>query len=357
MPGLVDAHTHITVNSRFGVPLSAHFDLDSTTAVLRGAMNLRSDLATGVTTTRALGDRPGVERAFRDAVERGEAPGPRLRVCCRALRPSHGTAPFLAAPADGERDLVLRLRENLAQGADWAKLFVTNVRRGNTFEDYLRGDLTDTPAYARAEVEAAVAASHDLGMPVAVHAIGGPAMRWAMEAGVDSVEHGNLLGAADIELFVKSGAYLSDPNLQLFFDSEVGFESFDTWSWDWWRARVDHARELTARYLPEAIRSGVRVCLGSDSTHATLWREARALAALGVPHVRVLEALTVNPATMLGMADSVGTLEPGKLADLVAVEGDPLEDIESLRRVRMVMVAGVPMEGLLCGADPVFLEP
>ena len=356
MPGLIDSHVHITVNNRFKIPLSAHFDLDQTTAVLRGAMNLRSDLATGVTTMRALGDRPGVEKAFKDAIDRGETVGPRLRVCVRALRPSHGTAPFLCCPADGEAELGLKIRENFAGGADWTKLFITNVRAGDTFEDYLRGDLTNIPAYSRGEIEAAIVASHDLGLPVAAHAIGGPAMRWAMAAGIDSIEHANLLEAEDVELFVKSGAYLSDPNLQLFFDPEVGFESFETWHWDWWRPRVERARELTARYLPEAVRAGVKVCLGTDSTHATLWREAKALVGLGVSPVEVLKTMTTHPAEMLGMADQIGRIAPGKWADLVAVEGNPLDEIACLKQVRMVMKAGNPVADVLNGASDVFSD-
>ena len=97
MPGLIDSHTHVTVNNRFQIPLSEHFEMDQVTATLRGAMNLRSDLATGVTTMRALGDRPGVEKAFQTAIDRKEAIGPRLKICVRALRPSHGTAPFLSS--------------------------------------------------------------------------------------------------------------------------------------------------------------------------------------------------------------------------------------------------------------------
>ncbi len=275
MPALIDSHVHITINNRFLLPLSTHFDLDATTAVLRGAMNLRSDLNTGVTTMRTLGDRPGVEKAFQGAIDCGEAVGPRLKVCVRALRPSHGTAPFLCFPADGEEELALKIRENFSRGADWTKLFITNVRQGDSYQDYIRGDLTDVAAYSRREINAAIAISHDLGLPVAAHAIGGPAMRWAMEAGIDSVEHANLLTEEDVALFVKSGAYLSDPNLQLFFDDEIGFASFDTWAWDWWRERVERARELTAKYIPEAVRAGVKVCLGTDSTHATLWREAK----------------------------------------------------------------------------------
>ena len=356
MPALIDSHVHITINNRFELPLSAHFDLDATTAVLRGAMNLRSDLASGVTTMRVLGDRPGIEKAFQGAIDRGEAVGPRLQVCVRALRPSHGTAPFLCFPADGEVELALKIRENFAQGADWTKLFITNVRQGDAYEDYIRGDLTDVPAYSRREIETAIAASHDLGIPVAAHAIGGPAMRWALEAGIDSIEHANLSTEEDVALFAKSGAYLSDPNLQLFFDDEVGFATFPTWAWDWWRDRVKRARDSTAEHLPEAIRAGVKVCLGTDSTHATLWREAKALVGLGVSETDALKAVTTNTAEMLGMADRVGHLRAGMFADAIALSGNPLEDIACLRDVKLVMKAGEVVTDVLCGASGVFSD-
>ena len=340
LPGLVDAHAHITADSSYRIPVMAHFEIDLPTAVLRGSMNLRKDLASGVTTMRTLGDRPGVERRFRDAIERGEIPGPRLVICARALGPSHGTARFLRASADGVDELTKCIRENVALGAQALKLFVTNVQTGDTFEDYLRGDLTTVPAYSKRELVAAVSEAHTLGMHVAGHTIGGPGMRWAMEAGIDSVEHANLLEEQDIECFVKYGTYLGDPNLQVFFDDETGFETFDTWQWGWWRERVVKAREQTRTYLPKAIEAGVKVCLGTDSTHASLWREAKHLTGIGASTQHALLAVTKNGAQLLGMADRVGTLEPGKLADVISVRGDPLEDITALRDVKLVMKAG-----------------
>jgi imidazolonepropionase-like amidohydrolase len=340
MAAMVDPHTHITINNSYGIPLSEHFDFDYATAVLRGADNLRRDLETGVTTMRALGDRIGIEKSFRDTVERGELEAPRLQVCVRALRPSHGTAPFLAYPADGPEELTRKIGENIDDGADWTKLFVTNVRDGESFEDYLRGDLTDVAAYSKREIETAIAYSHDRGIPVCAHAIGGDAMRWAMEAGIESIEHANLLTEQDVDLFVKSGAYLSDPNLQLFFDSESGFESFGSWEWDWWRERVEIARELISRWMPEAVKAGVKICLATDSTHATLWRDAKCLVGLGVSEIDALKAVTVNGAEMMGLSDDVGKVAPRMRADLIAIDGNPLEDIESLRRIRMVMKDG-----------------
>ena len=304
-------------------------------------------MATGVTTMRALGDRADVELRFRDTIDRGEIVGPRLVISYQALRPSHGTAKFLGVPVDGVDALRKRIRENFSEGAQCVKIFLTNIQNGDRYEDYLRSDLTGVPAYSREEIYAAVDEAHRLGMTIAGHAIGGPAMRWAMEAGIDSVEHANLLDEEDIECFLRSGTVLSDPNLNLFFDPEVGFESFASWQLDWWRPRVIKAREQTERYLPQAIRAGVKVCLATDSSHGVLWREVGLLVKLGISPAEALLTVTRNSAELLRMSDRVGTLEPGKYADMIALDGDPLADISALQRVAMVMKGGRQYQNLL----------
>lgn len=340
MPGLIDSHCHITANSKYRMTLKEQHTIDLPTAVLRGSMNLRSDLAAGVTTMRTLGDIGDVELRFRDAIQREEIPGPRLVICIRALRPSHGTAPFLATAADGPDEIRKMIRQNFSMGANVVKLFVSNVSNGLTDQDYRRGDLTQVPAYSREELFAAIGEAHDLGMRVAGHAIGGPAMRWAMEAGIDSVEHANMLEEQDIEYLVKYGTRISDPNLQLFFDDETGFSSRENYKQDWWREKVIAARKMTEDYLPKAMQAGVKVCLAVDSTHSFLWKEAKYLAALAASNIEALKAVTKNNAELLGMQDSIGTLESGKLADIIAVRGDPLKDITVLKDVRLVIKGG-----------------
>jgi imidazolonepropionase-like amidohydrolase len=317
-----------------------HYLLDLPTAVLRGSMNLREDLAAGVTTVRTLGDREDVERRFRDTIERGEIPGPRLVISIRALAPSHGTARFLATQVDGMEPLKRAIRENFAMGAQVVKLFVTNVQAGDSSEDYLRGDLTGVPAYSREELVAAIDEAHTLGMTVAGHGIGGPGLRWAMEAGIDSLEHVNLIEEEDIEWVLKSGTFISDPNLQLFFDEETGFETRDSWRFDWWREKVIKSRHQTRYVMTKAIEAGVKICLGTDSTHGTLWKEAKHLVGLGISAQTALLAVTKNSAELLGMTDQIGTLAAGKCADVIALQGNPLEDIIALREVRMVMKDG-----------------
>ena len=97
---------------------------------------------------------------------------------------------------------------------------------------------------------------------------------------------------------------------------------------------------MTARWMPEAVKAGVKICLATDSTHATLWREARCFVGMGLSEVEALKAVSVNGAEMMGLADEVGEVSTGRLADLIALEGNPLDNIEALREVRMVMKAG-----------------
>jgi len=340
MPGMIDSHIHITADNRFRVPLFEHYSIDLPTAVLRGVMSMRDDLASGVTTMRTLGDRGDVELRFREAIERGDIVGPRLVICIRALRPSHGTAKMIAFAADGPDEVRRTIRENFVMGANVVKLFVSNVANGETFIDYIQGDLTRVPSYSKEEIVAAVEQAKFLGMSVATHAIGGPAMRWAMEAGVDSVEHANLMEEQDLDYFERYGTFLSDPNLHLFFDDEIGFRSFDTWKYDWWRPKVLEAQECTAKYLPEVVRRGGKVCLAGDSTHAHLWREAKYMVQLGCSTRDALLAVTKNPAELLRMDEKIGTLEQGKFADIISVHGDPLADITALRNVGLVMKEG-----------------
>lgn len=340
MPGLIDSHVHVCADTTGELSLEAALKDDSPRAVLRGVRNLRVDLESGVTTMRSLGEPKGLDQYFKDALEQRSVIGPRLLTCGRPLRPSHGTAGFLGVAADGEEAIRKRIRRNFYQGATWIKLFVSNVMNGERYVDYLQGDLTSTPAYTRKEIWAAIDEAHALGLKVAAHAIGGPAMRWAIEEGIDSIEHANLMCEGDVELFVKHETTLSDPNLQLFFDEVTGFHVHQNWKYDWWREKVLDARERTRRFLPEALRAGVRVCLAIDSNHPYLWKEVEHFVELGAKPEQALAAVTSSTAALLGLESQIGVIEPGKGADLIAVAGDPQSNVSALRNVRLVIRQG-----------------
>lgn len=346
MPGLIDSHGHITTNMRRRGDLASQSSLDMVEAAIQGVANLRADLAAGVTTMRTLGAPGNIEPRFKAAIERGEIDGPRLVIAIRLLRPTHGTASFIATTADGPDEIRRRIRETFYMGADWIKLMVTNVMRGDTIDDYLRGDMTTVPSFSREEVRFAIQEAHALGLKVAAHAIGGPAMRWTIEEGVDSIEHADLLEAQDVEVFARHGAYLSDPNLQLFLDDEerVLGRAYGRPREAWWRARTDAAAESLRKFIPELVAAGVKICLAVDSNHGDLWREVGHLAQITGSTRVSLRAVTRNPAELLGMEDEIGSLRPGSRADVISVAADPTTDPWALEKVNLVMKDGVRVD-------------
>lgn len=349
LPAFVDCHVHLTLGGALK-PVSLTDQMYHTPEArraLRAGMNLRRDLASGVTTERALGENSDLDIIARDAIAEGEIPGPRLLACAGALRPSHGDSP--AADVDGVDGVRSAVRKRIAAGADVIKLFVTNIRQGDSYEAYRYGDLTGVPGYTRAEIAVAVEEAHRAGIKVAAHAIGGPAMRWAMEVGVDTIEHANLMEESDIELFLKTGAWLSCPNLRLFFDDEVGFVSRPDYHQlpRWWQEKVHQCRALLERVFPRVIEAGVKIVLCVDSSHGMLWREAKWMVELGASPVQALLAITRDAAVVCGLQDRVGVLETGKLADIIAVRGNPLTDITCIRHVGMVMKEGVRYDACL----------
>lgn len=352
LPGLVDSHIHVAIDSTIDESVSLQQERPDALKALRGYMSLQKDLMSGVTTARSLGDGCDVDRIIRDAIVRGEINGPRILACVLALRPSHGTAPKTAICADGIDELRRRTREAIARGADVIKIFASNIIRGNTHLDYLRGDLTRVAAYTKEEMAVVAEEAHRVGIKVAAHAIGGPALRWALQAGIDSVEHANLIDEEDIEVFLETGGFLSDPNLHLFFDPEIGFEGEGnrTHKWgelpEWWHEKVRLAREQTRTVMSRAVKMGVKFALGTDLNHGGLWKEAKYFVqALGATEMEAILAITKNGAKLCGLEDQIGTLEKGKSGDIISVNGNPLERIECLQDVQFVVKEGRVVKG------------
>jgi len=354
MPAMVDSHSHPAFcgANRFGKDFGSIVLQNTLHPVLRNVrmfLNCLSDMRSGVTTIRSLGTSDDSDIALRDEISAGKLLGPRLVASGIPIRPSHGTAAFLGKPADGVDELRKAVRERFAKGADVIKIFATNLQGGMGDVAYRKGDLTDVPAYTLKELQVICDEAHNAGLPVAAHAIGGPAVRWAMEAGVDSVEHVNLIEERDIEVFLKTGCVLSDPNLYLFFDEKYGFSARSSWKElpSWWQDKVRIASEKTREYQAQAYRSGVQFALALDSGHGVIWREAACMVhELGASEKDVIKALTTTSAKLCGLQE-LGSLEPGNIADIISVDGNPLEDIGNLARVDLVMKEGKRYDLLL----------
>lgn len=329
LPGLIDTHVHITHG------FETRGERRAATA-LRGAGSARSLLRTGFTTVRSLGSPDYADVDLRDAIDAGYVPGPRLLVSGQGL--TDGLAPGVegdavaegASPAN-EAEIRAFVRERAEAGVDWLKIFATRSSRSG-----------GTAVYSQEQLDWAVDEAERHGLPVSAHAHAADGAARAIRAGARTIEHGALLDDETLDLFVETGTFLA-PNLYL---SEYYLEHGDLFGYS------DEALEWTARLLPirteafgKAVRKGVRIVFSTDANSGWIWSGDTAVeferrVAAGQSERDALASATSVAAEALGLDDEVGDLRPGLLADIVAVEGDPLEDISALRRVAFVMKGG-----------------
>src|ERR1700681_209452 len=340
LPGLIDAHTHLTSEPKFGYDRLA---ISVPREALIGARNARVTLLAGFTTARNVGARGFTDVALRDAINAGDVPGPRLLVsgpplsitgghCDNNMLPSEYHA-VSDGVADGIAAVQHMVRENIKYGADLIKVCAT----GGVLS---LGDNPQASQYTLEEMKAIVADAHRLGRKVAAHAHGAEGIRWAAEAGVDSVEHGSYIDDAGIAAMKEHGTYLV-PTLYL---------------GDWMTENAEQthmpppllakAREVipaARKNIAHAFASGVKVAFGTDAAvypHGQNAHEFAVMVKLGLTPLQAIQAATANAADLLGWPGKVGSLEPGAWADIIAVDGDPLKDVTTLERVKFVMKGG-----------------
>jgi imidazolonepropionase-like amidohydrolase len=337
IPGLIDAHTHITYYwdgatiPRFEPPRHP-----AVVAVL-AQENARRALEAGVTTIRDLNAPGGVDLAMRDLVNMGRMAGPRMFVSGTSIRVTQSTAP--PAPvglmADGVDGVVRAVRQVIASGADWVKM------HGSTggFDN-----VSQLQTFTFEELKAGIDAAHALGKKVAVHTYGPGGARDAVRAGADSIEHGADFDDATIAEMAKRRTYYIptiDHN-QYYIENADTVYRFPADAKerlrDYIRRNVDTARK--------AFKAGVRIVMGSDAVYNGWGLNTRELdwfVTIGMTPGQALGAATTEPAALLGLEKSLGAVAPGFLADIVAVEGNPLSDITAVTRpehVRWVMKGG-----------------
>jgi len=340
LPGLIDAHTHLTFDPKFGYERLA---ISVPREALIGAKNARLTLLAGFTTVRNVGASDFTDVALRDAVNAGDVPGPRMLVSGPALSITGGHCDNNMLPfeyhatedgvADGIAAVQHKVRENIKYGSDLIKVCAT----GGVLS---LGDNPQASQYTLEEMKAIVADAHRLGRKVAAHAHGAEGIRWAAEAGVDSVEHGSYIDDAGIAAMKEHGTYLV-PTLY------IG---------DWMieNAEATHlpapllakAKEVipaARKNIAHAFASGVKVAFGTDAAvypHGLNAHEFAVMVKLGLTPLQAIQAATLNAADLLGWSGKVGTLEPGAWADVIAVDGDPIKDVTTLEHVKFVMKGG-----------------
>jgi imidazolonepropionase-like amidohydrolase len=341
LPGLIDAHTHLTFDPNFGYQ---ELGVSIPKEALIGAKNARTTLEAGFTTVRNLGAKGYADIALRDAVNEGMVPGPRIIASGPALSITGGHCDENLLPyewharsdgaADGVEGVQHKTREIIKYGADVIKVCAT----GGVLS---KGDDPRASQYTLEEMKAIVADAHRLGRKVAAHAHGAQGIAWAAEAGVDSIEHGSYIDDNAIKIMKEHGTYLVPTQY-------LG---------DWMKenaARIglpamyaDKMKMVTAamrQNITKAIQAGVKIALGTDAAvypHGLNAHEFAVYVQLGMTPLEAIQTGTVNAADLLGWSDRIGTLEAGKFADIIAVEGDPTKDVTLLQHPVLVMKGGV----------------
>lgn len=342
LPGLIDLHTHLT--DRFGV----HWEdaLLTTTppqAALWGARNARDTLMAGFTTCRDMGPTwPYVDVDLRDFIAQGGLPGPRLLVAGNYVSSTGGAGdarqfsiyqdvPLVRNLADGPDEVTKAVRTNLKHGADFVKILATGAVLS-------RGIPPGAQQYSDAEIQAAVTEARRWGRMVAAHAHGTEGIKAAIRAGVRTIDHGSMLDAEAIAMLKGAQTYYV-PTL---YTSEVVLTSPQVPESE--KERERQIRGFQDASFRMALAAGLPIGFGTDSGVIPHGQNARELAVrvrLGEKPMAALTAATRVNAEILGWSDRLGTVEAGRWADLVAVPGDPLQDITLMERVGFVMKGGV----------------
>jgi imidazolonepropionase-like amidohydrolase len=347
LPGLIDAHTHVTGEMSGNWAQDELDDLKKPIPelALHSSVFARRTLLAGVTTLRDLGSDRLLDVGLRNAIRHGDVPGPRMLVAVYGLGATGGhcdingyrpgslasdSGPGVADGADAFRGLV---RKVIKLGADVVKVCASGGVLSET-------DAVDVPQLTSAELEAIVDEAHTLGRKVAVHAHGATAAKRAVRAGVDSIEHGSFLDDEALDLMKAKGTWLV-PTLvtreRLLAIERSGAP----------QNVIDKARAVVlvqAKTFRRAVEKGVRIAMGTDSgvtPHGNNVRELRYMVEGGMKPADALRASTLGGAQLLGLERDLGALEAGKLADVIAVPGDPTSDVTAIEHVVFVMKDGV----------------
>jgi imidazolonepropionase-like amidohydrolase len=352
-PGFMDAHTHLTddFSGNYNERRLREIDLNVSEQAIRATLFARATVEAGFTTVRDLGSRfvashEFVDVALRNSINKGLIVGPRMLVATKGIGatgghfdPTNGFRDFLFGRepdytdgiANGPDEIRKAVRFEVKNGADVIKAAVSGGVLSLT-------DEVDTPQLTPAEMAALVDESHRLRKKVAVHCHGDQAAREAIEAGVDSIEHGSFMKSETLNLMKRKGTFLT-PTLMA---TEWIMGKIDNYPAAL-QAKAKAAAAARSDMFRNAVKVGVRVSFGTDAAvypHGQNAKEFKLMVDLGMSPIDALKSATANDAELLGIAQKVGTLEKGQLADVIAMAGDPTADITATERILFVMKQG-----------------
>lgn len=349
VPGLMDMHTHLADEGPYADPATPLKSNAARDAFI-GARNARATLQAGFTTVRDVGVYRGfADVQLRDAINAGFVPGPRMFVAGAYVTVSGGGGEITGLPAgmevpdtfrrgiaDNEAEVRRRVNEILDAGADFIKLIAT----GAVLAD---GTEPGQSEYTEAEIRAAVQEAERRGSFVAAHAHGAEGIKRAVRAGARSIEHGSLMDDEAIALMKQHGTFLVADIYNGDYIDTIGRR--DGWSAEILRKNLDTTEAQRAGFR-KAVAAGVNIAYGTDSgvyPHGDNARQFAYMVRYGMSPLQAIRAATIESARLLRKEKDLGSIAPGKAADLVALACDPLADIACLQQVRGVVKAGVPV--------------
>lgn len=341
LPGLIDTHTHLTGSSQeHGYKRLA---TSQTRAALRGTVFARKTLLAGITTARNVGAPGFIDVALRDAINAGEVIGPRMFVSGPSLGITGGHCDNNLLPvdyrvssggvADGPWEVAKKVRENIKYGADLIKFCAT----GGVLS---KGTKVGVQQYSLEEMQMIVSEAHRRGITVAAHAHGTEGIYDAIKAGVDSVEHASFIDDAGIKLAKQKGTFLS---MDIYNTEYILGEGEKAGILEESLAKERKTGTLQRESFSRAVKAGVKIVMGTDAgvyPHGDNLKQLSRMVKFGMTPMQALQAASINAATLLKKEQDIGSIEAGRLADIIAVKGDPLDDITLLETVPFVMKSG-----------------
>ena len=347
LPGLIDSHVHLESETSPSEQLR-RFTVSAVDEAFQSTVYARTTLMAGFTTVRDVGGN-GVNIALRNAINRGIVIGPRVYTAGKIISstgghadPTHGfrdglyaEPSFTETVADGKDACIKAVRQLYKEGADLVKITAS----GGVLS--LEKDGTGAQ-FSEEEIRAIVTTAKDYGMRVAAHAHGAEAMKRAIRAGVTSIEHGTFMDDEAIDLFKKNGVWLVPTII-------AGKSVSDSARKPGYFPPIIAGKALAIgtkiqATFAKAYKAGVKIAFGTDAgvyAHGKNWMEFVYMTEAGMSPMEALKCATANSAELLGVRDKLGSLEAGKLADIIAVDGDPIKDIHAMGQVKFVMKEGV----------------
>ena len=331
MPGMIDTHVHLAMGNEWtDAESTLRFATSMVPVAMKVALNARRALDNGITTLRDAGDRCNVVAELKKLIASGFCVGPRIQCSCDPLRVTNGH--FVGEPADGAVEIMKGARHRFEMGADYLKLMVT----GGIDKP---GENRDKVQFFPEELEAAMRVARNEGARVAAHAHSKSGMRQALEAGVDSIEHGTSIDEELADLFIEKGAWLV-PTFSC-YTKMARSQRVPAFK----RESSQSVLDAKGECFRTAVKKGVKIAMGTDSGSTEtpvgdLTVEAAQMVKYGMEPMDVIISTTSSAAELMRLDDKIGSIEVGKLADLLILKSDPLEDITNIGDVAMVLLDG-----------------